>query len=58
LGRPRSIRRSDGGGSVTRQPAFGQVVHRAVGDLANTDKLMNDAPWIGVWPGIGNAERD
>ena len=46
------------GGNLTRQPAFREVDYRVVGELNNTDKLMNDAFWIGVWPGIGDAERD
>ena len=46
------------GGNLTRQPAFREVDYRVVGELTNTDKLMNDAFWIGVWPGIGDAERD
>jgi len=46
------------GGNLTRQPAFREVEYRVVGDLKNTDKLMEDAFWIGVWPGIGEAERD
>jgi CDP-6-deoxy-D-xylo-4-hexulose-3-dehydrase len=46
------------GGNLTRQPAFRNVEYRVAGELANTDKLMNDAFWIGVWPGIGDAERD
>ncbi|HZT24687.1 MAG TPA: lipopolysaccharide biosynthesis protein RfbH [Pseudolabrys sp.] len=45
------------GGNLTRQPAFRNVEYRVVGELSNSDKLMNDAFWIGVWPGIGEAER-
>lgn len=45
-------------GNLIRQPAFQEVNYRVVGELTNTDKLMNDAFWIGVWPGIGAAQRD
>jgi len=29
------------------------VKFRAVGNLANTDVVMNDTFWIGVYPGLG-----
>lgn len=41
-------------GNLTRQPYFarGEHSYRVVGDLRQTDRVMKDAFWIGVYPGL------
>ena len=41
-------------GNMLKQPAFtnSKVKYRVVGSLENTDKVMKDAFWVGVWPGV------
>ena len=46
------------GGNLTKQPAFIGTNFRVSGSLEKTDKLMDDAFWIGVWPGIDNQRVD
>jgi CDP-4-dehydro-6-deoxyglucose reductase, E1 len=50
-------------GNLVRQPCFDEMRDsgtgfRSVGDLPNTDRLMNDAFWFGVYPGMTETHLD
>ncbi|MSR76802.1 MAG: lipopolysaccharide biosynthesis protein RfbH [Candidatus Omnitrophica bacterium] len=40
------------GGNLTKQPAYKDSKYRIAGSLKNTDLVMNDLFWIGVYPGL------
>ena len=40
------------GGNLTRQPYFQNQHYRIHGTLTNTDRIMNQTFWIGVFPGL------
>lgn len=47
-------------GNITKQPYFSMhaVDYRVVGNLKNTDKIMNDTFWIGLYPALGKEHFD
>jgi len=46
------------GGNLVRQPAYEHVAFRTVGGLSNTDRVMNQLFWIGVYPGLTSEMLD
>jgi CDP-4-dehydro-6-deoxyglucose reductase, E1 len=46
------------GGNLVKQPAYRDVPHRVSGTLENTDLVMRNAFWVGVYPGIDEARQD
>jgi CDP-4-dehydro-6-deoxyglucose reductase, E1 len=44
-------------GNLTKQPAFKDVNFRMSGELINTDKVMQDTLFVGVYPGINETMR-
>jgi CDP-6-deoxy-D-xylo-4-hexulose-3-dehydrase len=45
-------------GNLLRHPAFEDIERRVVGDLKNTDAVMNRTFFVGVYPGIDDARMD
>jgi CDP-6-deoxy-D-xylo-4-hexulose-3-dehydrase len=46
------------GGNLVRQPAYAERTYRTVGDLKNSDFIMQRTFWIGVYPGLSSPALD
>ena len=45
-------------GNLTRQPYFENIEYRVSGELKNTDRVMNQTFWVGVYPGLTELQLD
>lgn len=45
-------------GNITKQPAYKKVDFRVVGDLKNSNIVMERSFWVGVYPGLTKAMLD
>ena len=50
-------------GNIIKQPCFDEIrgdnsKYRVIGDLKNTDEIMNNTFWIGVYPGMTDDKLD
>ncbi len=44
------------GGNLLKQPAYRDVPHRIVGELRQTDRVLEQGCWVGVYPGLSAAQ--
>jgi len=44
------------GGNLVNQPAYQNTKYRLIDSLSNSDLVMNNLFWVGVYPGIDNGQ--
>lgn len=45
-------------GNLLRQPAYKDITSRKIGELPNSDRIMNHTFWIGLYPGLSQEMLD
>jgi CDP-6-deoxy-D-xylo-4-hexulose-3-dehydrase len=45
-------------GNLLRQPAYQDIAHRTIGEMARADFVMNNVFWIGTFPGLDKPRLD
>jgi len=45
-------------GNLTKQPYFSEIEYRTIGNLRNTNRIMNQTFWIGLYPGLSKTMLD
>lgn len=45
-------------GNLIRQPLYKEKKYRVVGELTNTDKIMSDTFWVGIYPALNETHME
>ena len=45
-------------GNIIRQPGYSSIAHRTVGNLANSDQVLESTFFVGVYPSLAEEHID